>query len=291
MILALNCGFYNTKAKTSSRRDIHPTRVQVNDNGTRSLILGDIHYEVGVGNRDINDKQLSTVHKVCTKYNLLKHSVSSDIQLVTSLPMSLYLNKSYRDQYRIGLFGSHEGIVDGINKRVVVTEHTVFAEGPAAYLAHKSELKDKVVAILDIGGNTVIGMIYEYGNLLKDTIITMDLGMIKLERTIMDELNVKYNWNLQDYEVKEIITAREYKDIVDKIVNNHLNQIKNNLLEKKWNIERIPVFITGGGSVSLRSYIEKSFKRTLFSSNPLYDTVDGLYLVGRELYEKKYQCY
>lgn len=287
MILALNAGFYNTKVKTASSREFHPTRVQISDNGIRTLILGDTCYEIGVGTRDINDKRFSKVHSLCTKYNLLKHATSDQVQLVTSLPMSLYLNKTYRDDYRISLFGRHSGIVDGVRREIVVTDHTVFAEGPAAYLCHKHELKDKVVGVIDIGGNTVIAMIYEYGNLLKETITTMDLGMIKLERAIMDEMNVRYNWNLQEYEVKEIMRANEYRDYVDKIIRGHVNKIKNNLLEKKWNLERIPVFGTGGGIAELKEYMVEGFKNLTVSSEPIFDTVDGLYLVGRELYGKE----
>lgn len=288
MILALNCGFYNTKVRTPNTKDIHQTRVQINENGTRTLVLGDYYYEVGAGSRDISDKQLSTCHSVCTKYNILKHATSSEIQLITALPMGLYLNKQYREKYRMSLFGNHEGIVDGEYKRVVVSDCTVFAEGAAAYLPHKAELKNEVVGLLDFGGNTINCMIYQYGNLLKDTISTLDLGMIKLERMIIDELNTNKNWNVQEYEVREIIKSGECASIVDKCIQSHLKEIQQRLLEKKWNIDRLRIFATGGGSTQLEKYLKDSFNRITVSDNAIWDNVDGLYLVGRELYEKKY---
>lgn len=288
MILALNCGFYNTKVKTLKGKEIHPTRVQVSESGARTLILGNCYYEIGTGNRDISDKQLSTVHKVCMEYNILKHADSKEIKLVTALPMDLYINRDYRESYRISQFGEHSGIVDGDLKRVVVTDCTVFAEGAAAYLPHKAELKDKVVGLLDFGGNTINCMIYEYGNLLKNTISTLDLGMIKLERNIIDELNSKYNWHVQEYEVRDIIRSGECAETVDKCVNKHLITVKQKLLEKNWNIDRLHIFATGGGSQQLDGYLREAFKSVSISNNAIYDNVDGLYLVGRELYAKEY---
>ncbi|WP_053983449.1 ParM/StbA family protein [Niameybacter massiliensis] len=287
MILALNAGFYNTKVRTCSTREIHQTRIQLNENGSRTLILGDCYYEIGAGSRDISDKQLSTCHNVCTNYNILKHATSNEVQLITALPMALYLNNQYRDKYRISMYGNHDGIVDGEYKKITVTDCTVFAEGAAAYLPHKAELKNEVVGLLDFGGNTINCMIYEYGNLLKDTISTLDLGMIKLERLIIDELNITKNWNVQDYEIRGIIKSGECKEIVDKCIQSHLKEIQQRLLEKKWNINKLHVFATGGGSNQLEQYLMNSFNRITISSNAIWDNVDGLYLVGREIYGKK----
>lgn len=289
MILALNCGFYNTKVKTLTTKDIHPTRVQINDNGTRTLIINDVSYEVGNGARDITDKSLSTVHQICTEYNILKHCTDIEIKLVVALPMSRYLDKDYRERYRIGLIGAHVGVVDGVHKKVEVTECTVFAEGAAAYLPYKSILKDKVVGILDFGGATINCMIYSNGQLLKDTITTLDLGMIRLERTLIDAINIATGWNVQDYEIKEIIKNGECQDVVEKCIYEHLEVIKQRLHEKKWNTDRLTLFCTGGGSVQLKDYLESYFKRVFVSKEGIWDNVEGLWLVGRELYEEKYK--
>lgn len=284
MILALNCGFYNTKVKTLNTKDIHSSRVQINDNGTRTLIINDVCYEIGNGARDITDKSLSTVHHISTEYNILKHCADTEINLVVALPMSRYLDKNYREKYRMGLIGVHEGVVDGTYKKVRVIDCTVFAEGAAAYLPYKSILKDKVVGILDFGGATINCMIYSNGQLLKDTITTLDLGMIRLERALIDAINIATGWNVQEYEVKEIIKNSECGEIVDKCIYNHLEVIKQRLHEKKWNTDRITLFCTGGGSVQLKAYLEEYFKRVFVSKEGVWDNVDGLWLVGRELY-------
>lgn len=283
MILAINAGYYNTKVKTDAGLFIHPTKVQENVDGSKTLILKDIRYEIGNGNRDITDKQLNQVHDVCTIYNILKHGSISGMHLVACLPMGLYLDRDYRERYKEKWLGIHEGIVDGVDKKVRVERCTVFAEGAAAYLPYKSALKDYAVGILDFGGNTINCMIYAYGELQRDTISTLDLGMIKLERAIIDELNERMHWNVQEYEVREIIKEGEAKEIVEECINRHLEAVKQRLLEKKWNIDRLTIFATGGGSLQLKEYLNKKFNRILVSDNGLWDNVNGLWLVGGAL--------
>ncbi len=287
MALIVNCGFYNTKIKIGNKRIVFPTRVQESEDGSKTLILNDISYEIGVGSRDISDKQLSLVHNVCTQYSILKYANKPKIEVVVALPFNLYLNKEYRENYKRKIIGVHRGIVDGLETEVIVKDCTVFAEGAAAYLPYKSSLKNEVVGILDIGGNTINCMIYDRGNLLKNTVSTLDLGMIKLERKIIDTLNIRTGWNVQEYEVKEIIERGEYKTVVDECISKHIRDIKQRLLEKKWNIDRITLFATGGGSQQIQEQLEKEFKNIIVSSNGLWDNLEGMSIVGDEIYGKE----
>lgn len=291
MALILNCGFYNTKIDGGSGRFIFPTRVQESEDGSKTLILNDLSYEIGVGARDISDKQISIVHQVCTEYSILKHSSNQEIDIVVALPFRLYLNREYRENYKKKIVGTHTGIVDGIQREVYVRDCTVFAEGAAAYLPYKQSFKNEVVGVLDFGGNTINCMIYDRGNLLKDTITTLDLGMIKLERKIIDTLNIETGWNLQEYEVRDIIEHGECKQTVDRCIREHIREVKQRLLEKKWNIDRLTIFATGGGSSQLEEHLEKEFKAVLISKNGLFDNLNGLRMVGDEVYEKAYKRY
>lgn len=282
MILALNVGFYNTKVKTGESRVLHSTKVQENDNGSKTLILNDILYEVGVGSRDLADKQLSNVHRICTEYNILKYG-DMNTSLVVALPMSHYLNRSYRAKYGDDLTGIHEGYVDGEYKKVNILKCTVFAEGAAAYLPYKQVLKDMSVGILDIGGATINCVVYEMGHLRRDTVTTLDLGMIRLERNLIDEINIAKGWNVQDYEVRDIIQNGECKEIVDRCIYAHINLIKQRLIEKQWNVDRLTMFCTGGGSGQIKEHLQNSLKVALVSDMGIWDNVEGLWLVGGAL--------
>jgi len=286
MILALNVGYYNTKVKSINGREIHATRVQEGADGSKTLVIQDTSYEIGIGNRDITDKQANDICKICTHYNILKHSNGSNIELVVALPINKFLDRAYRERFRYGLMGEYIGIVNGMDRLAKVTNCTVFAEGTAAYLPYKNIFKDKVVGVIDIGGNTVNAMIYSYGELQKDTITTLDTGVIKLERSLIDELNVRRGWNVQEYELREIIEGNEALGVVDKLANKHIKDIKQMLLEKKWKLDRISLFFTGGGSLYLKKYIELNFKHVTISNNALWDNVDGLWLAGGVVYAK-----
>lgn len=285
MILALNVGYYNTKVKDINGRQIHATRVQEGSDGSNTLVIEDTSYEIGVGNRDITDKQGNDVYKICTHYNILKYSNSS-IELVVALPVNKFLDRLYRENFKQSLLGEYKGIINGVHRVAKITNCTVFAEGAAAYLPYKSIFKDRVIGIIDIGGNTVNAMIYSFGELQKDTITTLDTGIIKLDRTMIDELNIKMGWNVQEYELREIVECNEAPDIIDKLANKHIKNIKQMLLEKKWNLDRLSLFFTGGGSIYLRKYIEYNFKNAIISNNALWDNVEGLWLAGGVVYAK-----
>lgn len=278
-LLALNPGFYNTKVKTADVRAIHETRAAtIVTEGTNTLKIGKTVYEIGEGSRDISDKTTSEVSKICAKYNILKYG-DTDTALAVALPMRFFLNKGYREGYEEIFKGTHVGMIDGVQKVVNVTNVICYAEGAAVYLRYKKQFEDKIVGIIDIGGNDINGMIYDHGKIIKNSIVPLDLGMIKIERRIKDEINIHKTWNLQDYEIKEVMQDEECKDITGNVIKEHIAKVKNALTEKQWNIEKLPIFFTGGGSKVLSESLEQAFNHALISEDCLYDNVEGLYLV------------
>ena len=209
-----------------------------------------------------SDKSKNNVSMLCTEYNILKYG-DSNTNLAVALPFNLFLNRQYRAQYEAMLCGTHTGVVDGEHKEVVVNKCIVYAEGASAYLNYKSVLNDKLIGILDIGGNTINCMLYDHGKIIKDSITTLDLGMIKLEREIRDSLNIAHGWNLQSYEVRDILEKGECKDVTSRITREHLAKVKNELIEKKWNIDRLTLFCTGGGSQTLKQELDSNFNNIL----------------------------
>lgn len=288
MLLAINAGYYNTKIGVTEKELITiPSRVQINVDASRSIEYNGFVYEVGAGHRSLDDKTESLCHNLMTKYSLLKYARSPKISLMVALPLSMYLNKGYREKYRESLIGEHIGVCDGKEVTVTVTDCTVFAEGAAAYLAHKDILDNQVVGLLDFGGNTINCLIYENGKLIKDSISQLDLGIIKLERQLIDTINQEMLWNVQDYELLDVIKSGECSGTVARVMNEFTNEIKQRLLEKKWNIGRLSLFATGGGVTLLKPFLEAEFDRLTISKNPLYDNVIGLLRAGNVLYGPK----
>lgn len=284
MLICINAGYYNTKVKTLNGEYIHESKIQKNDDAGRYIVIDNEKYEIGEGVRDIGNKDRNDVHMYCTLYNILKRAKHFDrVNLMLALPMSTYLNKNYREEYKNKFAGqSFNYAVDGEFKSVIVNDATVCMEGAAAMLLHRQQYQG-AVGMIDIGGNTVNCAVFKDGKILLDTVTTLDLGMIKLERALIDELNIRKGLNVQSYEVETFIGSKD--SVVVKVINKHLEEIRQRLLEKKWNVGHLPLVATGGGASDLRDYLPKYFGRVHTSDNPVLDNVRGLWLAGQVIYK------
>lgn len=282
-----NTGSYNRKTKTVFGECIKPTRVQLNIDASNYIVIDGQKYEVGEGVRDIQNRMDSEVHRICTIYDILKHSKNLDtINLMMLLPANYYLNKSYRDQYRKLLGKVVTGEVDGENKTVFIQNTEIYMEGAAAYLLHKNRYKGRSVGVLEIGGNTINGMVFVDGKVVIDSIITLDLGTIKVERELIDLLNTKHpGWNVQEYELPELMTNTDERDVVDKIMIKYVSLIKSALLEKKWNLQRIEMLATGGGAKLFDPYLKGTFNNVYVAEDGVWDNVRGLWLAGQVIFK------
>jgi len=281
--LCVNAGYYNTKIKSMSGECIYESKIQVNDDASKYIIIDNVKYEIGEGKRDIGNKFDNDTHTYCTYYGIIKNSKHFDtVNLMLALPMNVYLNKGFRDEYKKKFENrTLSYVVDGEFKSVMVNSATVYMEGASAMLLYRQQFND-VVGLVDIGGNTVNCAIFKKGKILLDTITTLDLGMIKLERSLIDELNIQSGLNIQDYEIKSFLKSDE--KVVEMIINKHIQSIYQRLLEKKWNLSHIPIIATGGGAEDLRQYLPKYFNKVYISENPVMDNVKGLWLAGQVIY-------
>lgn len=273
-----NTGYYNRKTKTVNGEYLAPTRTQLNVDASKYLLVDGEKYEVGEGFRDIRGRADNDTHLICTKYDILKHSDDGDaINLMLALPCNYFRNKTYRERYKLLLPRTLTGEVDGNNKKIYIENREVYMEGAAAYLLYKSAFKDYVVGVIDIGGNTINCMIYAYGKVQIETIMTLDTGTIKLERDLIDALNTANGWYMQGYELREIIQSGEYNHIIDKVYDKHIDVLRKSLQEKKWNLDRMMLFITGGGANTLNASLKKHFKKVVVSKEGLFDNVRGMW--------------
>lgn len=282
--ICINAGYYNTKVKTVNGEYIHESKMQINDDASKYIAINDKKHEIGEGGRDIAGKHENDVHMYCTYYNILKHSNHFDkVNLMLALPMSAYLNRAYKEEYSNSFTNQNLNYeVDGDFKSVSVNKATVYMEGAAAMLLHRNKFDD-VVGLIDIGGNTINCAVFNKGRILLDTVTTLDLGVIKLERALIDELNIQKGLNLQSYEINSFMKSND--PIVKEVIGTHINEIKQRLLEKKWNIGHLPILATGGGADDLRDHLSNHFKQVYVSENPVMDNVRGLWIAGKVVYK------
>lgn len=288
-LICQNTGSYNRKTKTIFGEFIKPTqmqRIELNVDVENCICIGDKKYSVGEGVRDIQSRVDSEVHKICTMYDILDHSKNLDrVDVMLALPANYFLNREYRDKYK-GILGKViSGEINGEYKTVFINRVEVYMEGAAAYLLHKDKYKGPV-GLIDVGGNTINAMIFIDGKIVKESIVTMDLGMLKIERELIDTLNTKHpGWNVQSYEVKGLLNDAGDR-VVSMLLDKYALQIKGALLEKKWNIGRIPVIATGGGASDLEVPLKTVFGNVNIVSDGVFDNVRGMWSVGRTLFKE-----
>lgn len=293
-LIIVNGGNANTKVITQNNCYYFESRTQINPDASKKIWINDDWYEIGSGDRNIDLKVKNETNKACTYYAIAENTFNTDcINLMLALPMNDFLDKEYRKEYLDYIVGNHNlslKINNQPTKNIYINEAEVFMEGTAAVISNLSFFKDSLVALLDIGGGTANCAIFDDGNIIRSSITTLDLGMARLERNIIDRLNTIHKWNIQDYEIKYYFkdsTDPVIKKIVSEETSKHIYAIKQALITKKWNVESLKFFSTGGGSVSCSTALKTHFKNITISENAVYDNAKGLWLAAQDLFSTR----
>ena len=292
-VIELNVGYYNTKWFNNGSHSTFETRVQKNSNCQNGYIVyNGAKYEVGQGQRSIERRNQNFVHLICTYYAVASQCQDGEhVTLLVALPMSHYLNEMFRIDYITSIKKNSPLIceVDGLVKKIYIDEVVCYMEGASAVLNNVEFFVGKACGLIDIGGNTVNGAIFNNCKLLSETVTTLDLGTIKIEKQMIDNINLLNGWNVQDYELPYLINNKNLvvDNVTSEIYDTTVKAIRNKLLEKKWGLGSLPLFFTGGGSLVLSKYIDKNFTNYTISKNCLFDNLDGLSVVKGEIQRDK----
>ena len=292
-VVELNVGYYNTKWLCNGVHNTFETRVQKSISAHQNYIIyKGVKYEVGQGQRSIERRDDNFVHLLCTYYAVSSQCNDGDhIVLLVALPMGHYLNDLFRNEYISSIKKNNPLIceVNGAVKRVYIEDVVCYMEGASAVLSNPGVFMGKACGMIDIGGNTVNCAIFNNCNLLSETVTMLDLGTIKMEKQIIDNINLLNGWNVQDYELNYLVHSEDpiVKSVISSVYSNNVRDIKNKLLEKKWGLGSLPIFFTGGGSLVLSKYIQENFTNYVISKNCLFDNLDGLTVVKGEIENDK----
>lgn len=240
-------------------------------------------YALGHGFYNIDHhKTDNELHKLMTYYILSKATdfISEEFRLVLSLPMLHY--KAQKDSFKDYIQGNGPITtwLSGERKTFSIKDIVVFLQGAGAlYAANPMQYKGKLIGLLDIGGLTAQGAIFEDLKPIPDTMFTIDAGGIILNNKIKTTLNERYGLNIQDYEIPYL---EGYTDEIEDIKRKHFNAILLEMKKKNWSIETLPILITGGGSISMTA--DKYLPRGMMTNDPIFDHVKGLQRVGMVIF-------
>lgn len=316
VLVAVDNGYDSTKVysiingreyKFKFRSKFEKTDDDLNKNNTMGLIWNDENYIVGEGATmdDLEyDKTEGELHKICTYTALgkLSNYMGVNFNLVAGYPLNIYSG----EKERFAEYLKTNGLVDVRirerdyyeDKLFGIQECIVLPQGAGAVFSDVNRWKDKIVAILDIGGQTVNGCIVDNLNVVRSSMFTEKLGMFILGNELKKKLDSVYGVDIQEYELSNIIFNRKYKkfgqniqestEIIEKIIENHVKNIQKVMRKNRYDIEGLSdILLIGGGSLVLKDYLCKIIPQAVMADDPVYANVKGFYEVGKVLYGEK----
>lgn len=236
-LCAIDNGYFGTKVKTAHTLFSFPSRIQyaTNLHSKDSMILeyNGKKYVVGSGKDSIEiNKTGSELHKICALSALAKiANINSRFNLVLSLPLIHYKNHSYREAFREYMLGEkcYSLKLNGIQKNFYINDAFVFAQGAAAIYEAPERYKNRIVALIDFGGGTINGCIFENLNIIPESIFTINEGILILFNKIKTALNEVLCLNIQNYEIPYLFNKEPDKkigEIISSVLEEHFSTLK-----------------------------------------------------------------
>lgn len=197
----------------------------------------------------------------------------TEVKLILGVPIS---NIGLRDRFKQDLEGKTFTFkVRGEEKErtITISKLGVLPEGMSSFYSLSATEREKDLLIIDIGGRTVNLATFRDKKAEKKT--SLPIGTINLYNTIAERFNIMGN-NIMIYEVenainKGYIPKEIYEPCYEEFINSIFNSIKLianlDLYQKIW--------LTGGGSITLRELIKPINEKIDSMENPLFSNVNG----------------
>lgn len=279
-IVPLDNGYFASKLFFNNQPGCVLSKYTQDDDGEFEY-LGK-RYSVGHGSYNIDhNKSQNQLHKLITYYICSRLAeYKEDFKLVLSLPMLHY--KTQKESFKEYIIG--DGLIktrlNDREKVFSISDATIFLQGAGAlYANNPRDYKGKLIGLLDIGGLTAQGAIFEDLKPIKETMFTIDAGGIILNNRIKTKINEKYGLNIQDYEIPYLDS---YHEDIQQIIDSHFSEIILEMKKKNWSIETLPILATGGASMSMT--VDRYLPKCRLTDDPIYDHVKGLGVIGGMVY-------
>lgn len=274
----------------------------INRNNTYHIKYGSNEYIVGDGastNYIEYDKTANEYNQMFTLAALGKIMGDEDyceFNVVAGYPLNLYAtNRNVFAKY-LKSKDVVEFSFNGQKKKVLIKDCLVFPQGIGAIFNNPNQYKDKILAVLDIGGLTVNGGILNNLNLDNGTMFTINQGCLILFNKLKKVLNSTFTQNIQEYEIPNIVEhgltingeRTKAEQMIDDVIFEHCNTIKSECRRFNWNVDTLEILLVGGGAHVLDGYIQAAIPQIKVVDDPVFANVKGFYEVGRHYYASTY---
>lgn len=209
----------------------------------------------------------------------------AQVNLAINMPLSIYKSQKKKEEFEKFLKNNGEIIALNVNGKpftFTIKSIILLPEGLGVAYHDMDEYRNKNLLVIDIGSLNV-----SYLNLVNlipqsDKMVASTLGIHILRGKIAETLSSHYGATIQD-EVVETIFKEKYllfdgvkqiesKEIIDKIIENHVQMIFNYAKSRKISFSNTSVVLVGGGSTVLKSHLSK-YPFVKFISEPEFANV------------------
>lgn len=243
-------------------------------------------------NYDISKESLE--HKLCIYLSIANYIEKSgamkygipNIFLAINAPLNMYKNNILKSKYIEYLKNNNEVIQIKINGKLYVFKISTILVLPEAlgpiYLS-TDNYKNKRVAVIDIGSLNVNYCFYE--NLIPQiqSMSISNQGINILRAKIAETLTSQFGVLISDADVEQIIKDGylyvdgakliDSKLTIDKLINEHVQQIFNYAKSREFTFNNTEIVIVGGGAILLSNAITDIYSSAIIYSDAQYTNV------------------
>ena len=236
-------------------------------------------YRIGEGatEESFTETKMEEIHRI-SLYTAIALMVENEDSVVVGIgcPLSLFVNKKAREEYRIFMIGEQdiEITVNGKKHHFYISNIFVFPESCGAVYVHSEKYEHSTVGVIDFGGLDTQGMVYRELAPVVGSNFTVTMGGKILRTQLRDELNGKLalDMPIADYQMDEIlkngyVSNRRYpekEELSKKIIHDFLyfyvQQVYLECVKHKWSLDTIKLAFQGGTSEFLMDVIKEVFK-------------------------------
>jgi len=277
---------FRTKMDITEEPKASDGRSCVVDYHGKKFLIGD-----GAETVDYDKSKAKNIHKMAT-YTAVAKLVEDEDEVILAIgcPLSIWTNVEERDEYK--KYMNDEGPIEinlnGKLKKFTIKTIVVCPESSGIIFKNPNKYKDKLVAVIDIGGLNTNCCIYDRLIPVKSTCFTTSLGANVLRNELKQHLNSVFkDANLQDIQMEHVIkegfiksNKEESKKIIGNFLQKHIVKVVEEAKKKGWDVINLDFVFVGGGSKLLEAEIKTIIPDAEVSESAEWDNAEGFAAVA-----------
>lgn len=209
----------------------------------------------------------------------------AQVNLAINMPLSIFKSQSKKDEFEKYLKNNGQLIAMNVNGKPFtfrINTALILPEGIGVAYHHMDEYRHQNLLTIDIGSLNVTFLQFNQLVPQYDKMAVSTQGINILRGKIAETLSTYYGTTIHDDVVEQILRDKylylngikqvESKEIVEKIIKNHIQMIFNYAKSRKISFSNTTVMLVGGGSKVLKTYLSQ-YPFVQFTSNPEYANV------------------